>query len=117
MCQPLPLHATLVTPLSCPRRQRSCWPLIASHTRTVLSDDPLTMRRPSPLHATLVTPPSCPRITAFWAVPRLTAGGRNERNHGLPSLAARHRSSNVDNRFSVGDSQGSGPLPVRLDRS
>jgi len=36
-------------------------------TRTVLSDDPMAMRRPSPLTATLHTGPSCPcRQSRSW---------------------------------------------------
>src|SRR2546429_4490889 len=54
-------YTTLFRSASWPRRQSSCDPLRASHTRTVLSNAPETMRPPSGEHATLVTKPWCPR--------------------------------------------------------
>ena len=39
----------------CPLRVSTSWPVAASHTFTVLSSLPLTMRLPSGLNATLLT--------------------------------------------------------------
>jgi hypothetical protein len=57
---PSGLNATLFTQSVCPLRERASWPVAASHTFTVLSQLPLTMRLPSGLNATLVTPAVCP---------------------------------------------------------
>ena len=49
------LKATLVTQSVCPLSVSISWPLAASHTFTVLSALPLTIRLPSGLKATLIT--------------------------------------------------------------
>ena len=48
-------NATLLTGPVCPLREKSTWPLSASHTFAVLSQLPVRMRWPSGLNATLVT--------------------------------------------------------------
>ena len=50
---PSGLHATLDTLSVCPLRERGSWPLSASHTISILSSLPATMRSPSGLHASL----------------------------------------------------------------
>ena len=56
--------ATLVTPISCPRRQAASAPVRASKTRTVLSSDAIAILEPSGEKATLLNFPSCPRTQA-----------------------------------------------------
>src|SRR5438876_357133 len=57
---PSGLKATSLTALVCPLRERTCWPVFASHTLTVPS--PLAEARcfPSGLKATLQTLSACP---------------------------------------------------------
>ena len=92
---PSGLNATLVTMSVCPLRERTSWPVAASHTFTVLSSLPLTMRLPSALNATLVTladvsleargpPGRCPRPTPSPSVSQLPLTMR------LPSALIRH---------------------------
>ena len=55
------------SPASCPRSTMSSRPLAASHTRAVLSCEPVTMRVPSGLKAALSTASACPRRTEICA--------------------------------------------------
>src|SRR2546421_197 len=57
------MSATILIAPSWPRRTGPGAPVRASHTRTVLSTDPLTMCAPSGETATLMTEPSWPRRT------------------------------------------------------
>src|SRR5262249_17904656 len=66
---PSGLNATLGTWETCPMRGASGRPLVASHTRPVVSAAPVTRRLPSGLNATLNTGDGCPlRAKSSWPV-------------------------------------------------
>ena len=108
-------NATLVTPAPCPSRRRISRPVAASHSRAVLSTDPVRMVRPSAAKATLVTRPRALESSDLAAARRLPQPRRLVDGSGEDGAAVgreRHAPDKPPVALEVVGSRGRSPHPT-----